>query len=611
MLRVYAAAWLNGARLCPARRDQPQRGRHSDAFFGRRMLRLVLRTQPRSRFGRVARGKWFEFDQTINIITTKFMFVSRCLFSGRFLFALSVATMIGMIVLPSRADYPLVSQRYAADPGAFEFNGRIYIYCSNDDDNGTNNYIMHSITCFSSDDLKNWTDHGIVLNVPANATWAGLSWAPAAVSNNNLVYLYFANGASGIGVATSSVPTGPFKDARGAALVNSSTPGASTPNQWLFDPSVLLDDNGTPYLYFGGQFPTNARVIQLGANLASVVGSAMPMFATNFFEDSWIHKRNGIYYYTYCNSFSVGAAIYCETNSNPTNGFLPEGTVMANPPSNVNNNNHHAIFSYQGNWYIAYHNRYVALQNGLSAAAAVYKRSICLDRLNFNANGTIQQVVFTTDGLPQLKNLNPYTRVEAETIARESGIQTEVCAEGGLDVGFITNNCWTRVRGVDFGSGAATFYARVASAGGGGNIELHLDSLAGTLVGTCAVSPTGGWQTWTTAACSVSGATGVHDLYLKFTGGAGNLFSFNWWQFQQGTPLQIINSSYDPVTPAIALIWNSTPPAGAQSYSVQMKNSLSDADWVTVATGIPSGGSTTTNSVAAGGDAAFYRISSP
>jgi len=182
---------------------------------------------------------------------------------------------------------------------------------------------------------------------------------------------------------------------------------------------VLLDDNGTPYLYFGGQYPTNARVIQLGANLTSVVGSAMPLFATNFFEDSWIHKRNGIYYYTYCNQFSVGAAIYCETNSNPTNGFVPEGTVMANPPSNVNNNNHHAIFSYQGNWYITYHNRYVALQNGLSTAAAVYKRSICLDRVNYNANGTLQQVVFTTDGLPQLKNLNPYNRVEAETIARQ------------------------------------------------------------------------------------------------------------------------------------------------------------------------------------------------
>lgn len=541
-----------------------------------------------------------------------FMSMIRTFRNLRFVLSLCVLVAACLSAVPVLADYPIVSQRYAADPGGLEFNGRAYIYCSNDDDNGTNSYIMHSITCFSSDDLKNWTDHGVVFDAKTNTAWAGLSWAPAAISNNNLVYLYFANGAGGIGVATSSVPYGPFKDARGSALVNSSTPGASTPTQWLFDPAVLIDYNGTPWLYFGGQYPTNARVIQLGTNLMSVVGSAMPMFATNFFEDSWIHKRNGIYYYTYCDQFSVGAAIFCETNSNPTNGFVPEGVVMANPPVNVNNNNHHAIFSFNGNWYIAYHNRYVAKQNGLSDAAAVYKRSLCLDALNFNADGSIQQVTFTTDGLPQLKYLNPYARIEGETIARESGIKTEVCSEGGLDVGFITNGCWTRVRGVDFGSGATTYYARVASAGSGGNIELHLDSLGGTLVGTCAVPITGGWQTWTTVSCGVSGASGVHDLYLEFVGGSGYLFNVNWWQFQQGSPLQIISAAYLPDSSSMQLVWNSTPPASFTNYTLLKKNSLTDPTWMTVATGIPSGGILTTDvdNTATGNDG-FYRITAP
>ena len=122
----------------------------------------------------------------------------------------------------------MVSQHYAADPTGLEYNGRIYIYCSNDDDNTTNSYAMHSFTCFSTDDLKNWTDHGVVFAVPQNCSWAGLAWAPSVVSNNNQLYLYFGNGASSIGVATSSVPIGPFVDARGSALVTSSTPGAST-----------------------------------------------------------------------------------------------------------------------------------------------------------------------------------------------------------------------------------------------------------------------------------------------------------------------------------------------------------------------------------------------
>jgi hypothetical protein len=242
----------------------------------------------------------------------------------------------------------------------------------------------------------------------------------------------------------------------------------------------------------------------------------------------------------------------------------------------------------------------------------VYKRSLCLDRVNYNANGSIQQVTSTTDGLAQLKNLNPYDRVEGETIARENGIKTEVCGEGGLDVGFITNGCWIRVRGVDFGSGASTFYARVASAGAGGNIELHLNSLAGPLIGTCTVSPTGGWQTWTTVSCNVSGATGVHDLYLKFTGGAGNLFNINWWQFQKGSPLQILNAAYNRNNLSLTLIWNSMPPPGFTNYTLQKTDSLADPNWSTVATGIPSGGITTTNTDnAAVGTAGFYRITAP
>lgn len=447
---------------------------------------------------------------------------------------LSLAIFTLVAACSAQADYPIVSHHYAADPAAVEFNGRLYVYCSNDDENGTNSYVMSSITCFSTDDLKNWTDHGVVFR--ANTTsWASLTWAPSAVSNNGVVYLYFANGAGSIGVATNSNPAGPFKDARGSALINSSTPGAATANQWYFDPCGFVDDDGQAYLYFGGQYPTNARVIRLNANLTTVNGAAQPMFATNLFEASYMHKRNGVYYYTYCNQFEFGAAIYCETNSNPTNGFVPQGTVLANPPSNVNNNNHASIASFGGNWYIVYHNRAAALANGLSNSDAVYKRSLCIDAINYAADGSIQQTTPTTDGLTQLKNLDPFKRVEAETFAQSAGVTTEVCAEGGLDVTSITNGSWLRLRGVNFGAGATAFYARVASATSGGNIELRLDGTNGTLVGTCAVPVTSGAQAWTTVSASVSGASGVHDLYLKFTGGAGNLFNLNWWQFQFGS----------------------------------------------------------------------------
>ena len=488
---------------------------------------------------------------------------------GSFLCLLVYAFALAFAVV-ARADYPLVSHKYSADPTALEFNGRLYLYCSNDTDNGTNSYAMHSVSCFSSDDLKNWTDHGEVLQVPRDVSWATLSWAPSVISNNGAVYLYFANGAGSIGVATSSVPVGPFKDAKGNSLINSSTPGAASSTQWYFDPGAFTDTDGQTYLYFGGSAPTNSRVIRLGSNLTSVSGSATAPFATNFFEASHLHQRNGIYYLTYSTTPAAGMVIYCETNSNPTNGFVPSGTVLPNPPMNVFNNNHHSIVLFGGNWYIAYHNRFVAKANGLSDADAVYKRSLCLERLNYNADGSIQQVTPTTNGLSQLKNLNPYARVEAETIAQQSGLATEPCVEGGMDVTNIFNGNWLMLRGVDFTSaGATNFTARIASAGLGGTIELHLDATNGTLIGNCAVPVTGGWQTWASVSTTVSNSTakGVHNLYLKFTGvAATNLFNLNYWQFSSSTnslsPVSLVK--FEAESGALGSDWavsNSTSPA--------------------------------------------------
>lgn len=393
--------------------------------------------------------------------------LSKFSFGGFLRLLVCVSVLVSAIF--ARADYPLVSHKFSADPTGLEFNGRLYLYCSNDTDNDTNGgYTMHSISCYSSDDLKNWTDHGEVLQVSRDVSWATYSWAPSVITNNSLFYMYFANNASGIGVATSSVPTGPFKDAKGTYLINSSTPGASTPTQWYFDPCIFMDTN-TPYLYFGGQYSTNARVIQLNANLTSVSGSASSMASPNFFEASMMHKRGNIYYFSYSSSVSAGLTIQYATNSNPTSGFTFVGNVVPNPPHDANNNNHHAFFTYQGVWYCAYHNRYVAEQLGIPTT---YKRNVCLDVLNYNADGTMQQVVCTTNGLTQLKYLNPYNLTEAETMAQQSGIATEPCVEGGMDVTNILNGNWTMVRGVDFTSaGATNFTARIASAGDG----LHMN----------------------------------------------------------------------------------------------------------------------------------------
>ena len=160
-----------------------------------------------------------------------------------------------------------------------------------------------------------------------------------------------------------------------------------------------------------------------------------------------------------------------------------------------------------------------------------FTRSVAVEKFSYNADGSFPTINMTTTGAPQVAPVNPYVRQEAETIAWESGIETEPSSEGGMNVGWIENGDWIRVKGVAFGSGATSFTARVASAGSGGTIELRLDGPTGRVVSSCHVPVTGGWQSWTSVSCPVSGATGTHDLYLRFTGGSGYLFNVNWWQF--------------------------------------------------------------------------------
>jgi len=186
--------------------------------------------------------------------------------------------------------------------------------------------------------------------------------------------------------------------------------------------------------------------------------------------------------------------------------------------------NHPGLIDFNGGSYFFYH-------NGALPGGGGFTRSVAVEKFNYGTGGTIPTINMTTTGAPQVGTVNPYVRQEAESIAFESGVETERSSEGGMDVGFIENGDWVKVKGVALGAGARTFTARVASATGGGRIEVRLDSTGGPVVGTCNVPGTGGWQTWTTVSCGVSGATGTRDLFLRFAGGSGFLFNVNWWQF--------------------------------------------------------------------------------
>jgi arabinoxylan arabinofuranohydrolase len=181
---------------------------------------------------------------------------------------------------------------------------------------------------------------------------------------------------------------------------------------------------------------------------------------------------------------------------------------------------------YKGKTYLFYHD--AALPGG-----GGFHRSVCVDEMKFNPDGSIVQMNMTKEGVAPVATLNPFQRVEAETIAWESGVETAKNESTGIYVTDISNGDYIKVGNVDFtGKGAAKFTASVASAVDGGSIELRLDSETGPVIGTLKVKSTGGAGKWETQSCTVSGAEGVHDLILKFTGGNEPALNFDWWKFE-------------------------------------------------------------------------------
>jgi hypothetical protein len=428
---------------------------------------------------------------------------------------------------PAQADNPIIQTIYTADPAPLVHNGRVYLYTGHDED-GSTWFTMRDWRVWSSDDMVNWTDHGSPLSL-ATFSWARQdAWAGQAVERNGKFYWYVpvvnnATGRMAIGVAVADSPTGPFRDALGRPLVENGE----------IDPSVFIDTDGQAYLYWGNP---NLWYVKLNADMTSYSGGVnrIPLTTQGFGtrpgstdrptlyeEGPWVYKRGSLYYMVFAAQCCSEHIAY-STAPGPTGPWTYRGTVM--PTQGSSFTNHAGVIDYKGNSYFFYH-------NGALPGGGGFTRSVAVERFTYNADGTIPIINMTTTGAPQVGVLNPYVRQEAETIAWANGVETERSGEGGMNVGWIENGDWIKVKGTAFGTGAKSFTARVASATGGGRIELRLDGPNGALVGTCTVAGTGGWQTWSNVSCPVSGATGTRDLYLKFTGGSGYLFNVNWWQF--------------------------------------------------------------------------------
>lgn len=392
---------------------------------------------------------------------------------------------------PQSDHNPLMTQRYGADPYAMVYDDEVFVYMTSDNFkyNGnsiaTNSYEqIHTINCISSKDMVNWTDHGVmaVAGSSGAARWANCSWAPTAmhatVNGKEKFFLYFANNGSGIGVVTSDTPYGPWTDPIGAELVSSRTPTCNTVT-WLFDPAVLMDDDGTAYLYFGGGVPQGkasdpgtARVVKLGKNYTSLDGSPKAINPPYLFEDAGANKVGDTYVYSYCSNWDCtgnpmsNAQICYMTSKDPMGPFTYKGMFLPNHSEffqGSGGNNHHAAFKFKDKWYIAYHALLLQMKDSRLGGKDLGYRSTNIDYLSVDeSTATFNKAKGTRSGVDQVQYVNPFDKVEAETMAWMAGIDTK---NGGSNMLVTTGGAgnWTGVAGVDFGEGASIISAYVSS----------------------------------------------------------------------------------------------------------------------------------------------------
>ena len=431
---------------------------------------------------------------------------------------------------------PLYTQRFGADPGVMEYDGRLYVFMTDDiierDADGNvkeNSYSqIRCINCISSDDLVNWTDHGRIRAAGPGgiARGASNSWAPCAahktINGQEKFFLYFCNGGNGIAVLTADHPTGPWRDELGKLLITRKTPNCANV-VWLFDPAVMVDEDGTGYLAFGGGVPNGqqarpgtARIVRLGEDMMSLDGDPAALDVPYLFEDSGINRINGKYIYSYCSNWQTtgnalrltSGAIQYMVSDDPMGPYTYVGELFPNEGKffGLYGNNHHSIACLNGEYYLFYHSRPVEKAMKISGNY----RSPQADRITVNEDGTMESVVGTMRGISQLKPFDPYRETANATMARQAGIQ--VSMKDGTTWMTAEPGGWFTVSGVDFGEKSASIRVRASSVTGG-TVYIVSDALDGEIAARIEIPAGTEEQKEFTAKMHLSGQ---RDLYFVF-----------------------------------------------------------------------------------------------
>lgn len=443
-----------------------------------------------------------------------------------------------------QANMPFTQTKFTADPAPLAVGDTLFVYASHDsspedivdpNERSSAGFFMYDWLLYSTTDMVNWTEHGAVASLKDFA-WRSRdngAWAIQIVTRNGKYYLYAPLHGHGIGVLVADSPYGPFKDPLGKPLVWQR-------EHWEdIDPTVFIDDDGQAYMYWGNP---NTYYVKLNEDMISTSGDIVKLpRIPDYQEGPWCYKRGDNYYMAFASTCCPEGIGYAMSKS-PTGPWTHKGHIMNHTPRT--RGNHPGIVDFKGRTYVFGQN--YDLKN-IDILRHYERRSVTFTEMKYNADGTIVELPYWLDQQPaeQLHTFSPYRRVEAETMNWGYGLKS---AKVGFDntgvvekmpfsegkrnmyIYHIDKDEYIRLRGVDFGKGAKRFTISAAGTGTA-KLTVRLDSPEGPVVGTVAIKSTGKVEKYRSFKTKVSGAQGVHDLYLCFDEAEGDV-RLDWWKFE-------------------------------------------------------------------------------
>lgn len=419
------------------------------------------------------------------------------------------------------AQRPIIQTKYTADPAPMVYNDTVFLYTTHDEDDAEG-FKMQDWLLYTSTDMVNWTDHGVVASLKS-FDWVKRdngAWAEQVVERNGKFYMYCPIHGNGIGVLVSNSPYGPFKDPLGKPLVWQK-------EHWDdIDPTVFIDEDGQAYMYWGNP---NCYYVKLNEDMISYSGDIVKLKETpeHYQEGPWFYKRNGHYYLAFASTCCPEGIGYAMSDS-PTGPWKTKGYIMR--PTERTRGNHPGIMDYKGKSYVFGLN-YDLLK--LETNTHYERRSVSVAEMHYNEDGTIQEVPYWADTkLEQIGTFNPFRKVEAETMAWGYGLKTAPNADKSLSVVDVNNGEYICVRGVNFGKNKALRFEVSALPLEGGNLKIRLDAPDGKIVGNVNIPQGNETSKYELYSCEVNAVSGIHDLYLSFEGENNkDLFELDYWKF--------------------------------------------------------------------------------